>query len=75
MSVALPPIGQPYPPEHIAQGATRAVTRFLSGHGTVDDLTAYRAWITWWRMNGDSEENLAEAIMRADTWATRFGLA
>jgi hypothetical protein len=48
--------------------------RLMDGHGTVEDLIAYRAWITWWRMNGDTEENLYGPLQRAAVWAIKLGI-
>jgi hypothetical protein len=74
MSVAHPPRGRPFPPAHIAQPATAAAVRLMEGQGTVVDLIAYRAWITWWRMNGDTEENLRGPVHRANVWAIQMGI-
>ena len=73
MSVSTAPPGRPFPPERIARPANAAARRLSMGQGTVEDLTAYRAWITWWRMNGDTEENLQGPIQRANVWAIKLG--
>jgi hypothetical protein len=73
VSISTAPRGRPFPPEHIAQPAHAAAARLSAGQGTVEDLIAYRAWITWWRMNGDTEENLLGPIQRAYVWAIKLG--
>lgn len=73
-SISHPPRGRPFPPEHIAAPATRAAFAFAAGKGTVEDVAAYRAWITWWRLSGDTDENLQGPIQRANIWAAKLGV-
>ena len=62
-------------PDHISNGAIHAVIREADGVATLEDLAAYRAWVTWWRMHGDSEAALRSALITIDAMAARLEVA
>lgn len=58
----------------MAFAAAHAFGRMVDEVATVEDLAAYRTWMTYCRMRGDPEHTLVGAVNVAAQWAERLGV-
>jgi hypothetical protein len=62
-------------PDALDTAAVWAFSRYVDGMATVEDLHAYRAWITRHRMTGIAEADLKTSVAVADALARKLGVA
>lgn len=60
--------------DNMAYAAARAFANMVDEAATVEDLTAYRAWITARRLGGSPENELASSISVANYYAHKLGV-
>ena len=59
----------------LGDAAVQAFAHIVDDCPTLDDLAAYRAWITYQRMTGMSEHDLKGAVAVAAVAAYKLGVA
>jgi hypothetical protein len=57
------------------KNAVAAFARMVDNEATIEDLQAYRAWISYHRMTGMTEHDLHGAIAVANDTARKLGVA
>lgn len=60
--------------DDMSYAAAVAFTRMVDNCATVEDLAAYRTWMTYCRMRGDHEHTLIGAIAVSEDYARRLGV-
>jgi hypothetical protein len=59
----------------LGEAAVMAFAHHVDGVATVEDLNAYRAWITRHRLGGISEADLKSSVAVANHMARKLGVA
>lgn len=68
-------VDEPETPDTIAQGAVMALSRIVDETATLNDLHAYRTWLTKLRIvDGYSEADLSSGVAVAGTLARKLGV-
>ena len=60
--------------DDMSYAAARAFAAMVDEVATVEDLAAYRTWMTYCRMRGDPEHTLIGAVSVSEHWAERLGV-
>jgi hypothetical protein len=66
--------GDEEPLDPLGYNAVIAFTHHVDGTATVEDLNAYRAWITFHRISGASEADLKTSVAVANNMARKLGV-
>jgi hypothetical protein len=62
-------------PDPVGRAAVVAFAHIVDDCATVEDLTAYRAWVTWLRLTGASDYEVQSSLDVADWLARKLGVA